>query len=1003
MSSPSPATPLKAPALSGLLLWVFVLSGFAGLLYQSIWAHYLGLLLGHAAYAQVLVLTLFMGGMALGAWLVSHFTASLRRPLLLYAAIELLLGLVGLAFHAYYSTLSGWAYNTLFPLLSSGLPLETARWGLAATLILPQCLLLGATFPLMSAGYIRWRPQASGRVLAGLYFTNSLGAAAGALAATYGFLPAWGLPGTVMAAGVLNLYVAALVWPLARLQQPQPAPQQAADTHGEKASMRLVLWAAGLTGATSFVYEVVWVRMLSMVLGSTLHSFELMLAAFIFGIACGGWWLSKRADALPSAKKAAGWAQMAKGVAALATLFLYNASFHWAGWMMGGLHREADAAYTLYNVASALISMALMLPSAFFAGMTLPLFTLSLLRQNVGEKAIGRVYAVNTLGAIVGVILGIYCLIPWLGLRLSLWSAASVDVVLGLVLLGAVWRKQASPFRKTAWASVGVAGLLLFSVLASRFDLELMSSGVFRHGVLKMPGQVAIYHEDGRTSSVAILKTADTLSLTTNGKPDASIGMEDEVAIDEMTMVSAAVLPMLYKPVAPTVGIVGFGSGMTTHYVLGNPEVGEVHTIEIEPAMVRAARHFGDRVARAYEDSRSHIVIDDAKSYFSTNRKKYNMVISEPSNPWVSGVAALFSKEFYAFVPRHLSEDGLFVQWIQLYEMGPELVASIAKALLPYFVDIHLFQGNNTDLIVLASPRQPLSRVGALAFPASWPQAFREEMAHRGLREEADIGTLYLGNKEVLEAFVALFPEVPANSDYFPLLQLEAPKARFKGQGTYFFAELKNAPWPVLEVLTGVETPPLAYEGLREKLSSDYLSNRARAKELRRRLLGEGAGVAAKLELLESLSAERLKSMGKSCDFQEEGLGLLAQVARHSIPFLRPEDLEGLWLRPQWLLCHPEDEAVREYLAFLAALAGRQHEGALLHGEAFLQSQGLYGDSEAVGHALGGTQLAAFALGDMEKVAQLESLYAGNAVASEARLLLVQAARNRRGLLPPAQ
>jgi len=989
--------------MSGLLLWIFVISGFAGLIYQSIWAQYLGLLLGHSAYAQVLVLALFMGGMALGAWLVSRKSELLQKPLMLYAVIELIIGVFGMGFHAYYTTISSWSYESFFPMLSSGLPLEMGRWTIASVLILPQCILLGATFPLMSAGYIRWRPDASGRVLAGLYFTNSLGAAAGALASTYLLLPAFGLPGTVVTAGAINVLVAFLIWPLARLEQPsisvQPKP---VDSVEEKAAPTLILWAAAITGASSFVYEIVWVRMLSMALGSTIHAFELMLAAFISGIAFGGWWLRGRADKLRSSQKAAGFAQVLKGFAAIGTLFIYNASFYGVAWFFQVINRGTDSAYSLYNFASALISMVVMFPAAFFAGMTLPLFTLTLLRQNMGEKAIGRVYAVNTLGSIVGVVLAIYWLIPLLGLRLSLWMAACVDVILGLVLVIMAVRQQRPELRKMAFASATCALMLLFSVFASKFDTNLMNSGVFRHGGLNAAGHEVIYHEDGRTASIAVTKTGGALSIMTNGKPDASIGMVDEeITVDEMTMISAAVLPMLYKPEAKTVGLIGFGSGMSTHYVLGNPEVREVDTVEIEPAMVRAARHFADKVERAYIDKRSQIIIDDAKSYFSTNRKKYDIIMSEPSNPWVSGVAALFSKEFYQFVPEHLAEDGLFVQWIQLYEITPELVASVIKAMLPYFADIQLFQGDQFDLIMIASPRRSLPKASELAFPPTWPQAFRQDMAHRGFQEDADILTLYMGNKEVLEAFVALYPSAPPNSDYFPILQLEAPKARFKALKTLLFSELKSADWPFLEVLTDIEPSPLDYVGLPDKLSSSYLKNRVQAKELRRRFLGEPEaeeGRLAELELLKTLSVDYLKTLGKHCRFHEDdskALHLLTQVARLTIPFLRAEDLETLWVKPVWLSCEPKDAMAKEYMAFLAASAKRDHPNALLHGENFLNNKEFYAQSDVIGYVLGGAQLAAFALGEMEKVVQLEEAYAQEAVTDSVRTLMLQAAYNR--------
>ncbi|KRG63656.1 hypothetical protein ABB28_17565, partial [Stenotrophomonas chelatiphaga] len=189
-----------------------------------------------------------------------------------------------------------------------------------------------------------------------------------------------------------------------------------------------------LTGASSFVYEITWVRMLSLALGTTLHSFELMLAAFIAGIAFGGLWLRHRADRMASPLRAAGWVQVLMGLAALASMFVYAQAFEWVGWLMRVIVRSAEG-YGLYSVASAVIAVLVMFPAAFFAGMTLPLLTLALLRQGRGEKVIGQVYAFNTVGAIVGVLAAVHVLMPMLGLKYALLVAAVVDVGLGVWLL----------------------------------------------------------------------------------------------------------------------------------------------------------------------------------------------------------------------------------------------------------------------------------------------------------------------------------------------------------------------------------------------------------------------------------------------------------------------------------------------------------------------------------------------------------------------------------------
>ena len=204
---------LTAPAVIFFLL--FTVSGFAGLIYQSIWSHYLKLFLGHAAYAQTLVLAMFMGGMAIGAWACARYAARIRNPLKGYAVAELVIGLMALVFHWVFTRLLDIAYDNIFPAIGSS-SVEIFKWSLAGMLILPQSILLGTTFPLMSAGVLRRFPDAPGAHISLLYFTNSLGAALGVLASGFYLVGKFGLPGTLMTAGLLNISLALAVWFLAK-------------------------------------------------------------------------------------------------------------------------------------------------------------------------------------------------------------------------------------------------------------------------------------------------------------------------------------------------------------------------------------------------------------------------------------------------------------------------------------------------------------------------------------------------------------------------------------------------------------------------------------------------------------------------------------------------------------------------------------------------------------------------------------------------------------------
>ncbi|MEP7002159.1 MAG: fused MFS/spermidine synthase, partial [bacterium] len=326
---------------------MFVLSGAAGLIYESIWTRYLGLFVGHSAYAQVLVLVIFLGGMSAGAMIVGRRSERVRQPLLLYALVELAVGIIGLVFHDAFVWATHAAYDSLFPALGPGVMHTLAKWLIAALLILPQSVLLGATFPLMTAGALRLRTEWAGRTISLLYFANSLGASAGVLLAGFVLIEMAGLPGTLAAAAAINLIVAAAVFLVSRRvvhgvvsegagRAPLVAPavvdvlaNEATTPSVGRPLTTLLLAVSFGTAISSFIYEIGWIRMLSLVLGSATHSFELMLSAFILGLACGALAIRRRSDRGAASVRTLGLVQLAMGALAVATLPLYVQSFHW--------------------------------------------------------------------------------------------------------------------------------------------------------------------------------------------------------------------------------------------------------------------------------------------------------------------------------------------------------------------------------------------------------------------------------------------------------------------------------------------------------------------------------------------------------------------------------------------------------------------------------------------------------------------------------------------------
>lgn len=952
--------------------FVFALSGAAGLIYQSIWSQYLGLYLGHAAYAQSLVLAIFMGGMALGAWWASRRSLQWRNLLRAYALIELVIGVAAALFHPTFIGVTDFAYDDAFPAMPGSWAVQAFKWTSGALLILPQAVLLGTTFPLMSNGLMRRLRKEDGAILGGLYFTNSMGAAIGALVATFVLLPTIGLPGAMRFGAMLNLVVAIAAWSLARSPEEPPAPSVAEGTPAEQRSIaRLLLAAAFITGATSFVYEIGWVRLLGLAFGSTVHAFELMLAAFIGGLALGGLWIRKRIDGYALPIRAGGWVQLAMGLAALASLFLYDRSFEWVAWFMKALSRS-ESGYAVYNIVTAATSMLLMAPAAFFAGMTLPLFTYALLREGAGEASVGRIYAANTVGAIAGVFAAVHFLIPVLGLKLALCLAAAGDLALGVALL----RKTSRSTSGTDWRNLRTlagSGLALAATLAlARFDPDHMASGVYRQGVARVSemGLGVTFYRDGKTATIAVRRAKNGLTaISTNGKVDAGINVspEGEPAADELTMSLAGLLPLMYCRDPKTAAVIGFGSGMTTHTLLGDRRLEQVDTIEIEPAMVEGARVFRSRVARAYDDPRSHLHIEDAKTYFAAHRSRYDVIVAEPSNPWVSGVAGLFSSEFYRFVPRYLKPGGVFVQWVQLYEIDDELVASVMNALSSSFADYRIYLSNDTDMLVVARADGPIGEMRDELLKQPW---LEPELRRLGIATLADVRAHQIGDRRSLEPLFAAL-SMRTTTDFHPTLSLEGPAMRFMQRSAYVIRDLNRADLPYRSAIA--KLPPASATSIALNPAYSYTGGAYAAARIAGALRNPGAEDRQDVAAFSEALLLRDSICRGDAEMDATITDAVVDLAGRTIPFLDPAEARGTWSSsgPDFD-CQARTPTVQRVLGTVSALAREDWKEVRAQAEALLREDRKRMSPKSADWFLRAAMLAALVDGDPAGVVRID-------------------------------
>jgi predicted membrane-bound spermidine synthase len=514
--------------------------------------------------------------------------------------------------------------------------------------------------------------------------------------------------------------------------------------------------------------------------------------------------------------------QWVMGALAIATLSVYVWSFEWMATLLQALART-DEGYRLFSAARYAICLAVMLPATFCAGITLPLITRILLAGGAGERAIGIVYSINTFGSIVGAALAALVLMPLIGLKAMLVSGAAIDMALGVWLMWLTATALDPSRRATGVLAAGGLLAALGTTLFAPFTREMLTSGVFRYARVERDVRNVIFYKDGRTATVSVRQTAGKkeFSLSTNGKPDASLSpiwfdstarSERPVDGDESTQILLPMITLAHMPRAREAAVIGQGSGMSSHFLLGSPFLQRLTTIDIEPQMVRGSREFYPVNRRVFDDPRSHFVYDDARSVFASARRPYDVILSEPSNPWVSGVSGLFTDEFYHRVRQYLAPHGVFGQWLHLYEIDDALLLTVVRAVHRNFPAYRIYLTMDVDLLIVASNDSLLPDPNWTVL--QYPLVAADLRRFRPITPEALQGAL-LGTRA---AFVpAVRSEGAVNSDYHPVLDLGAERTRFRKLAASGFMEVTGDRFDLLAAIEerrvgfGTET----HEGLR--------------------------------------------------------------------------------------------------------------------------------------------------------------------------------------------
>jgi len=774
--------------LRPVLLSCAIASGAAALVYQVIWNRLLLVVFGSTTSATATVVAAFMGGMALGAWMLARYGALIIHPARMYVVFELLIAGYALLFPVLLSSASelygiAWLSQSDQPLLLGVLRLAVGLLVLA----LPT-FIMGATLPLLLRVL-----EGSGRstgLVSRVYGLNALGGAVGAAACGFWLLPVLGSSAATLIAVGLNLVVAASVYLAfrSRLQPESCARVMVTPQYRDRRTTlhRLALVTAGFA---AIAYEVVWTRLLILVNGSSTYTFSLVLTIYILGLALGSFWIGKRVDQLRSTEISFAHLQVAVALTAIAGIWLVAK----LPYIALDVYAFVGVSYTTSLILNTGTTVLALLPPSFLLGAAFPVAVRMIDCDRAQPfRPFGQAYSWTALGNVIGALAAGAGLIGVMGLQGSIRLLAAVSLAAAIICL---FTARVSSMQRNLYLLIVASLLAGLVAIRGSWDTLALTSGVFKqaHIYLGVGGDSSkldqilgnyktIYYREGNQSVVTVVERP-TLGatphrmLSIDGKVDASTGA------DMSTQLLSGYLPVLLHEGPSDVFIIGLASGVTAGAVASDPEIASITIAEIEPAVVDAAREFSAFNQRALDDPRVNLVLDDGRHYLRATRANFDIIISEPSNPWMSGPARLFTREFFTEVQARLNPGGVFAQWVPLYGLSTRLLKAELRTFTDVFPSVALYQISQGDLLIVGS-LQPLSRRRLATTLPGWPGS-------NGQGPEDAGASLITGDKG-LRAWLG---PGPLNTDDNGLLEFGAPKYLLSDVLSLNKKAVWSAPW----------------------------------------------------------------------------------------------------------------------------------------------------------------------------------------------------------------
>lgn len=765
----------------------FFLSGACGLIYEIIWVRKLGLIFGNTTLAISTVLAVFMAGLGLGSLFFGRYIDRHKDPLRWYGWLEIGIGIFCLA------TPSIWAfvergYVLVYQVLRPGFwQFSLIRFAVSFLVLFIPTFLMGGTLPVVTKFLVR-DCRETAKTVGFLYGVNTFGACAGVLISSFFAIYYFGINQTVFIAAAVNIFIGLATFFILKLKRSWqgtgsieedvsegPLPQAQADISPGRLPhaylVKLLFFVFALSGFTSMTYQLCWTKVLALCLGSSVYSFAIMLATFLAGLSIGSFLLGWLARHIKIGYSLVGLAQIlialfvAWGVTMFDQLPFYFLHF-FSLWKTN---------HFLFNLSKFLLSSLIILPPTILIGCMFAMVT-HILNRSVATtgKTIGHAYLINTIGCILGSVFSGFILVPSMGIYRTLILMVVLNLIAGSLFVfvsSKGWRKR---------QVIATAGLIMAAVLvllqARPWSKGLLTTNIAidpktylghsKYEILSSTAQnELLYYKEGLSGTVAVKRHHEVLSLAINANIDASNGT------DMYTQLLLGHLPSLFTDKHDQALVIGMGSAVTVAALAAYPYK-EIHCVELEQGVVEAAKFFAKENRDVLNDPRAKSIVNDGRNHLLVEDVLYDVIVSEPSSPWMAGVSNLFTVEQFRLIQKRLAPRGVVCQWLNTYSMSPENIQMIIKTFRSVFAHTSLWQTMGADLLLIGSDHEIVYDLQKIDQRIQANGLLQKDLRSFKVFNAAGLLSCFMLTSEELGRMSA---NALINTDNLPLLEYSAP------------------------------------------------------------------------------------------------------------------------------------------------------------------------------------------------------------------------------------